>query len=83
VARWAGAFGAIFLAGWLLGLASLPSSYLFGALLAGLAIALWRPGAIEVPPFAFRAAQAITGVALEAPTCSRMRSRPPPRRGSR
>jgi uncharacterized protein len=64
--RWAAAAAAIFLAGWLLGIAGLPSSYLFGALVAGLAIALWRPGAIEVPPLAFRAAQAVTGVALGA-----------------
>jgi membrane AbrB-like protein len=44
----------------------LPSSYLFAALLVGLAAALTLPGQIAVPPLLFRAAQAVTGVALGA-----------------
>lgn len=65
-APWAGAFLAIFVAGRLFGVAGVPSSYLFGALLVGLVIALVRPGRLEVPPAGFRAAQAFTGVALGA-----------------
>lgn len=49
-----------------LGAAGLPSSYLFGALVAGLAAALVWPGALEVPDRAFIGAQAITGVVLGA-----------------
>ena len=44
----------------------LPSSYLFAALLVGLAAALTLPGEIGIPPFVFRAAQAVTGVVLGA-----------------
>jgi membrane AbrB-like protein len=66
LAPWAGAAAATFLAGWLFGLAGVPSSYLFGALLVGLVIALRHPGRLAVPPLAFRAAQAFTGVALGA-----------------
>jgi membrane AbrB-like protein len=65
-APWAGAFVAIFVAGRLFGVAGVPSSYLFGALLVGLVVALARPGRLEVPPAGFRAAQAFTGVALGA-----------------
>jgi membrane AbrB-like protein len=57
---------AIFGGGQLLGLAGLPSSYLFAALLVGLAIALSRPGALDVPPEVFRASQAMAGVSLGA-----------------
>jgi membrane AbrB-like protein len=64
--RWIGAAAATLVAGWLLGVAGLPSSYLFGALFVGLAVALGKPGTLEVPPFAFRVAQAVTGVALGA-----------------
>ena len=64
--QWTGAFAAILLAGWLIDAAGLPSSYLFGALLVGLAIALRWPGRLDVPPLAFRGAQAVTGVALGA-----------------
>src|SRR5919204_34258 len=46
--------------------AGLPSSYLFAALLVGLAAALAFPGRVTVPPPAFVAAQAVTGVALGA-----------------
>jgi len=52
--------------GWALGQAGLPSSYLFAALLLGLAVALVAPGRIGVPPVAFAAAQAMTGVTLGA-----------------
>jgi membrane AbrB-like protein len=52
--------------GWALDQAGLPSSYLFAALLVGLAAALTLPGEISVPPMLFRAAQAVTGVALGA-----------------
>jgi membrane AbrB-like protein len=49
-----------------LGAIGLPSSYLFGALLVGLAAALWVPGRLQVPHPAFAAAQAVTGVVLGA-----------------
>src|SRR3954463_14586958 len=51
-------------AGWALDLAGLPSSYLFAALLVGLATALAVPAEVGIPPVLFRAAQAVTGVAL-------------------
>src|SRR4051794_21739522 len=58
---------ALVLAGGLaLDAAGLPSSYLFAALVVGLGIALARPGSVHVPPFAFRASQAIAGVSLGA-----------------
>jgi membrane AbrB-like protein len=41
-----------------------PSPWLFGALLLGLAVALARPGRLDVPDRAFTAAQAVTGVTL-------------------
>lgn len=44
--------------------AGLPSSYLFGALLAGLAAALLAPSRLRLPPRAFTAGQAGAGVAL-------------------
>ena len=44
----------------------LPSSYLFAALLLGLAIALARPDRVALAPLAFRAAQAVAGVSLGA-----------------
>lgn len=43
-----------------------PSSYLFAAILAGLTVALRAPRRLVLPPVAFRAAQALTGVALGA-----------------
>jgi len=46
--------------------AGLPSSYLFAALLVGLAVALLLPGRAAVPAPAFVAGQALTGVALGA-----------------
>src|SRR5436190_9502655 len=58
---------ALVLAGGLaLDAAGLPSSYLFAALVVGLDIALARPGRVHVPPFAFRASQAVAGVSLGA-----------------
>ena len=63
---WAGAAAAILVAGRLLELAGLPSPYLFGALFVGLAIALAPWGTLAVSPLAFRACQAVTGVALGA-----------------
>jgi membrane AbrB-like protein len=50
--------------GWLLGRAGLPSSTLFAALLAGLAVALLRPDQLAVAAPVFAAAQAVTGVTI-------------------
>jgi membrane AbrB-like protein len=70
VSRTALAWGALLTCtvatGWLLGRLSVPSSYLFAALLAGLATALARPDTMAVPAQAFTAAQAVTGVTLGA-----------------
>src|SRR4051812_5689613 len=44
----------------------LPSSFLFGALLLGLVVAIAWPERLEVPGRAFAAAQAVTGVTLGA-----------------
>jgi uncharacterized protein len=52
--------------GFLLTELSLPSAYLFAALLVGLVVALVRPGTSELPQYTFEIAQAITGVALGA-----------------
>jgi uncharacterized protein len=52
------------LVGWALGRAGVPSPYLFGALLLGLAVALIWPDRLAVPPRGFSAAQAVTGVTL-------------------
>jgi uncharacterized protein len=57
---------AVLAGGQLFDAAGLPSSYLFAALLVGLAIALTRPGSVDLPPLAFRAAQAVAGVSLGA-----------------
>lgn len=61
---WAAAVGATVAGGWLAGRAGLPSGYLFVALLVGLACALAAPGRLALPGGGFRAAQAVTGVAL-------------------
>jgi uncharacterized protein len=66
VGPWACAFAGTFALGWAFGVAGLPSSYLFGALVVGLTVALVRPGSLVVAPIAFRASQALTGVALGA-----------------
>jgi uncharacterized protein len=52
--------------GWALGLAGLPSSYLFAALLVGLAVALPGRHGVSLPAGAFGFGQAVTGVALGA-----------------
>jgi membrane AbrB-like protein len=54
------------LLGWGLGQARLPSSYLFAALLVGVAVALLLPHRVQLPPVAFSAGQALTGVAIGA-----------------
>ena len=53
-------------AGGALGAAGVPSSYLFGALLLGLVVAIAWPERLEVPARGFAAAQAVTGVTLGA-----------------
>jgi uncharacterized protein len=52
--------------GWALGQAQLPSSYLFAALLVGVIAALALPHRLQLPPVAFGAGQALTGVAIGA-----------------
>jgi membrane AbrB-like protein len=64
VTRWAGLTAATLAVGLALDALSLPSPFLFGALLVGLFVALWRPGSLEIPDAAFGAAQAAVGVAL-------------------
>ena len=63
---WAGIAAGVVAGGLLLDVAGLPSSYLFAALLVGLAIALVRPRELDVDPLAFRGAQAVAGVSLGA-----------------
>ena len=63
-AWWAGVAAATGAAGWSIGALGLPSSYLFGALLVGIAAALLARGALAVPPGAFTASLAIAGVVL-------------------
>jgi uncharacterized protein len=64
--RWP-ALGAAVVAGGSLGdAAGVPSSYLFAAILAGLAVALRAPDTLALPPIAFRGAQAVTGAAVGA-----------------
>jgi membrane AbrB-like protein len=65
-ARWTAVAGTTVAVGLALDAAALPSPYLFGALLLGLAVALLRPGRLEVGAAPFTAAQAVTGVALGA-----------------
>ena len=66
VSRWLSLLAAAVGGGWLLGEAGLPSAYLFAALLAGLAMALLRPGGPPLPDLGFSAAQAVCGVVLGA-----------------
>jgi membrane AbrB-like protein len=61
---WLLAVVAIVACGWLLGRVGIPSSYLFAAMLTGLAFALTAPGRITLPTAGFRVGQAITGVAI-------------------
>jgi uncharacterized protein len=63
-ARWTCLIAATTAAGWVLGRLGLPSSYLFGALLAGIAAALLAPDRLAVPAAGFTAAQAIAGVVV-------------------
>jgi len=64
--HWAALAGTVVAGGYAGDLAGLPSSYLFAAILAGLAVALRAPGRLALPPIAFRGAQAVTGVAVGA-----------------
>jgi len=66
VAVWGAIAGGIVAGGLALDAGGLPSSYLFAALLLGLAIALTRPDRVALPPVCFRAAQAVAGVSLGA-----------------
>ena len=66
MALWPGIAAAVLGGGLLLDAVGLPSAYLFVALLIGLAIALARPDSVDLSPLAFRASQAIAGVALGA-----------------
>jgi uncharacterized protein len=59
----AAATGAV---GWALDAVGLPSSFLFGALLVGLVVAIARPERLAVPERVFAAGQAVTGVTLGA-----------------
>ncbi len=63
---WIAIAGGVVAGGIALDAFGLPSSYLFAALLLGLAIALVRPGTVELDPLAFRSGQAIAGVTLGA-----------------
>src|SRR5205085_2318905 len=65
-AGWAALGAATVGLGWALGRLSVPSSYLFAALLLGLVVALKWPDRLAVPKPAFAAAQAVTGVTLGA-----------------
>ena len=63
---WVGIAAGTVAGGLLLDATGLPSSYLFAALVVGLAIALARPGELDVPQHVFRGAQAVAGVSLGA-----------------
>ncbi len=65
-ATWIAIAGGVLAGGLALDAIGLPSSYLFAALLLGLALALGRPDRVALPPLAFRAAQAVAGVTLGA-----------------
>jgi uncharacterized protein len=64
VADWVLIVGGSVALGWVADKIGLPSSYLFAALLMGLAYALLAPGRVTMFPGGFQAGQAITGVAL-------------------
>lgn len=66
VKQWAPVLASAGAVGTALGLIGLPSSFLFGSLLAGLGWALLRPRGLALPREAFGAAQAVTGVTLGA-----------------
>jgi uncharacterized protein len=63
-ARWGALAAVTAAAGWALGELGLPSSYLFGALLCGIAAALLAPDRLVVPPAAFSASLTVAGVVL-------------------
>src|SRR4051812_12318105 len=65
-APWVALAAATGAAGWALGAVGLPSSFLFGALLIGLVVAIAKPERLEVPDRVFAAGQAVTGVTLGA-----------------
>jgi membrane AbrB-like protein len=62
--RWGALAAATAVAGWALGAAGLPSSYLFGALLVGIAAALLAPDRLAIPQPVFTAALGVAGVVL-------------------
>src|SRR3954451_17320682 len=62
--RWLPLAALTFAGGWAGNQVGLPSAYLFGALVAGLAWALSRAPELELPGWAFVAAQAVLGVVL-------------------
>jgi uncharacterized protein len=64
VARWGALAAATAAVGWALGTAGLPSSYLFGALLVGIAAALLAPRRLAIPQPAFTGALVVAGVVL-------------------
>jgi membrane AbrB-like protein len=66
LAPWVALAAATGAVSWALGAVGLPSSFLFGALLVGLAVAMAWPERLELPDRAFVAAQAVTGVTLGA-----------------
>ena len=63
---WIAIAGGVIAGGIALDAGGLPSSYLFAALLLGLAIALARPDRVDLDPRVFRGAQAVAGVSLGA-----------------
>ena len=54
---WLGIASGVLAGGQLLDRVGLPSSYLFAAMLLGLAIALTRPGRVDVVSLAFRSSR--------------------------
>jgi uncharacterized protein len=66
VAKWPAIAAGVLAGGLALEAIGLPSSYLFAALILGLAIALLKPGSVDLPEVSFRAAQAVAGVSLGA-----------------
>jgi membrane AbrB-like protein len=61
---WAALGAAVLVGGYAGDRVGVPSAYLFAAILAGLVVALRAPARLKLPHTAFRAAQAVTGVAL-------------------
>jgi membrane AbrB-like protein len=63
---WALLAAAVVVVGGALEAAGLPSAFLFGSLVVGLAFALAAPGRVELPRITFTSAQALLGVVLGA-----------------